>query len=112
MRRRHHNEGPLKEGELYVGRGRRGVNLHSAKIGEYGWLGNPYDVLTFGREESVEMFRKALKSKLLCNPEFAKAFYALRGKYHTVVCWCKSDQKCHGDIIADLLTGEKYDEAE
>lgn len=88
--------------DLYVGHGRNRVNLHSAEIGEWGWLGNPFDAAIFGLDQCIEMFAKAFVSKLQADPKFKAAIDAL--KVNRVLCWCKPDRPCHGDAIVAYLT--------
>lgn len=88
--------------DLYVGRGRNRINLHSAEIGEWGWLGNPFDEVIFGLDQCIEMFAKAFVSHLQADPEFKAAVDAL--EVDRVLCWCRLDRPCHGDIIVAYLT--------
>lgn len=46
---------------------------------------------------------KKFKEYLLSNKELQERLKPMKGK--TLGCWCKPDQACHGDIIADFLDG-------
>jgi hypothetical protein len=87
--------------DLYVGRGRNRVNLHSAEIGEWGWLGNPFDSVIFGLDRCIEMYAKAFISKMQADPEFAARIQSL--DVDRVFCWCRLDKNCHGDFIVAYL---------
>jgi hypothetical protein len=87
--------------DLYVGRGRGRVNLQTAKIGEQGWFGNPFESKIFGLDQCIEMYAKAFISKIQADPEFAAAVAAL--DVDNVYCWCKLDKNCHGDFIVAYL---------
>lgn len=59
--------------------------------------GNPYVIGKDGtREEVIEKYREYIMGK----PELLKQLESLRGK--KLGCWCKP-QKCHGDILIELL---------
>jgi hypothetical protein len=69
-----------------------------------GWLGNPYDVETFGRDKCIEMYAKAFISKIEHDASFKAAVHAL--DVERVYCWCKLNEACHGDFIVAYL--EEY----
>jgi hypothetical protein len=57
--------------------------------------GNPFNVVRYGREESVEMYKDYLhKSGLIRDIE------EVRGK--VLGCWC-NPECCHGDILLSEL---------
>ena len=87
--------------DLYVGRGRGRTNLQTANIGEWGWLGNPFEAKLFGLDQCIEMYAKAFISKIQLDPEFAAAVAAL--DVDNVYCWCPLDKNCHGDFIVTYL---------
>ena len=92
------------ETDVYVGRGRNGRHLLSVpKPGVFGWLGNPYTVEEYNREESIEKFREAFEDKLERDEEFRDAVADLSGK--VLGCWCQrvdeDEPACHAEIIAE-----------
>lgn len=92
------------ETDVYVGRGRDGRNLNTAKIGARGWLGNPHSLEDgYNRDESLMLFREDFEAKLRGDDEFREAVADLSGK--TLGCWCQSVDEdgpaCHGEIIAE-----------
>ena len=88
--------------DLYVGRGKDRVNLHSGlRAGQWGWLGNPFDEKIFGRDECIEMYAKAFISKIQADLEFAAAIHDL--DVERVLCWCSLKENCHGDFIVAYL---------
>lgn len=38
---------------------------------------------------------------ILNNPELLEKLNELRGK--TIECWCKENEKCHGDVLIELI---------
>src|ERR1700739_1109100 len=77
--------------DVYIGRPTHGIH---GSI----W-GNPFKIGQDGtRDEGIQKYRKYLlgKSQLLRQLE------SLRGK--VLGCWC-SPQRCHGDVLIELLNG-------
>ena len=88
--------------DLYVGRGRGRVSLHSGlRAGTFGWLGNPFDSKIFGLDECIEMYAKAFISKVQADLEFAAAIRDLN--VERVLCWCQLNKNCHGDFVVAYL---------
>jgi hypothetical protein len=79
------------EYDVYIGRAGRGHD---------GYFGNPYNIMTGGRKQAIEMYRAYFLRRLKTDPEFAIRVEDLRGK--RLGCFC-APQSCHGDIIADYL---------
>lgn len=114
--------------DVYVGRaGPDGTHDHVAAlqgriaIGEPGWLGNPYPVEQFGREQAIAMFTEMLLTTLRERPRWRHALVR-RCPGQVLGCWCRrladADPPCHGDVIArvvdDVITssqGVEHDEA-
>lgn len=64
------------------------------------WV-NPFVIGKDGtRDEVIEKYRQYVLSK----PELLGQLESLRGK--VLACWC-SPQKCHGDVLIELLSGGK-----
>ena len=61
---------------------------------------NPYTVKEYGRDKAVELYRE----RILNSEELLSRLGELEGK--TLGCWCKLDQRCHGDVLLDLI--EEY----
>jgi len=74
----------MPENTIYVGRPSR-------------W-GNPYPVLTYGRQGSVERFRKYALDRLDREPDWLDPLY---GK--DLACWCPLNLLCHADVLLELL---------
>lgn len=89
--------------DVYVGRGRNGKRFGSAGIGERGWLGNPYRADEYGREESIEKFRRVFERRLKSDEEFREAVADLSGQ--VLGCWCQrlddDEPACHAEVIAE-----------
>lgn len=92
----------VQDGDLYCGRGRGRTHLLSGlEPGTWGWLGNPYEAKTYGLETCIRLFAQALEHKLAYDVKFAQAFLTLRPT--RVLCWCKTCNACHADVIACRL---------
>lgn len=72
-------------------------------IGRGSVWGNPFTVQEFGRDRCIEMYREYIVRRLEQEPELVAQLLSLRGK--RLGCFCKP-QRCHGDILLDLI--EKY----
>lgn len=79
-------------------------------IGRGSLWGNPYTHLKTGtkaehtvetREESIIMFEKYLRQRLVNEPDLKTELLKLSGK--TLGCFCKP-KSCHGDVIAKIVT--------
>lgn len=75
----------LPENTKLVGRGSR--------------YGNPYTVLSYGREAALELYKIWLQDRLRDNPDF---LLPLRGK--NLACSCKLTEDCHADILLQKIT--------
>ena len=95
------------EYDVYIGRS-DGGNGHmlSKDVGERGWLGNPFEVGEYTREQSIEEFEYEFEKKCYENQEFRDAVIDLHGK--TLGCFCKP-KDCHGDVIAQYVNGRTND---
>jgi len=58
---------------------------------------NPYPVKRHGREGAVDLYRE----HILKSEELLSRLGELEGK--TLGCWCKLEERCHGDVLLDLL---------
>ncbi len=86
--------------DVYIGRGQRGENMLNTDPTETGWLGNPFMLSEFSREESIEKFKEAFYEKLENDDEFKHAVKSIKGQ--TLGCFCKP-LDCHGDVIKEYL---------
>ena len=84
---------------VYIGRA-ADAHMNNTEPGERGWLGNPYKVGRYDREDAIEKFRLDFAHKVAENKKFHRAVVGIRGK--TLVCWCKPDD-CHGDVIREYV---------
>lgn len=73
-------------------------NPNAIYVGRPSKWGNPFDVKTYGLDESLRLYEEWLKKKLAEDPKFLEP---LRGK--DLVCFCPLDQKCHADILLRFL---------
>ncbi|AZH26828.1 DUF4326 domain-containing protein [Haloplanus aerogenes] len=97
------------ETDVYIGRHGDGGEhdfLSVDESGAAGWLGNPYPVEVFGRQESVAMFTHALLTELEERPELRRELVErCRGK--VLGCWCQRLDEdgplCHGEVIARVV---------
>lgn len=92
------------ECDVYVGRGNHGKHMESTpRVGQRGWLGNPYTVDGHGRIKAIGLFRESFQHKLSYDPEFRASVRKLSGK--TLGCWCRQvdedEPDCHADVIAE-----------
>ncbi|QIO25485.1 DUF4326 domain-containing protein [Haloarcula sp. JP-L23] len=92
------------ETDVYVGRGQNGRHLLSvAEPGQRGWLGNPFTLDEYTREESVAKYREAFEDKLQRDDAFRAAVADLAGQ--TLGCWCQhldeDGPACHAEVIAE-----------
>ncbi len=75
----------------------------SVYIGRLSKWGNPYIVGKHGTRDHVV----ALYKKYILNTELKFELEELRGK--TLMCFCKPE-KCHGDILVELLNQTTVEE--
>lgn len=97
-----------KDGYVYIGRADDG-QVHMATTtspGVMGWLGNPYKLKDYSREESIEKFRRDFYHRLRQSAWFRRSVLQCVGK--KLVCWCKPEA-CHGDVIAEYLNDSLND---
>lgn len=100
--------------DVYVGRGPGGCDMTTTAIGDRGWLGNPFTLEAYSREESINRFRDAFVDRLEEDEEFRDAVSQLRGK--TLGCWCQrvdeDEPACHGEVIAKWADRLATDDSE
>lgn len=92
--------------DVYIGRGDSGdAHIHNTEIGSRGWLGNPYTLEEYDREESIAKFCTDLLDRVDEDPEFARSLVD-RVAGQRLGCWCRCRDEdapvCHGDVIADV----------
>jgi len=90
--------------DVYVGRGPSSRDMTDTRIGDRGWLGNPYPVKgDVTREDSIRYFRRVFETRLETDAEFRDAVADLAGK--TLGCWCQrlddDGPPCHAEVIAE-----------
>lgn len=78
--------------DIYIGR---------AGKGQDGTFGNPFCDLS--REENIAKFKNYFHARIKSDLEFKNKVLTLRGK--ALGCFCKPNNACHGDIIAEYLNG-------
>lgn len=92
--------------DVYAGRGQAGSgHIANTEIGRRGWLGNPFTVDEYGRDEAVARYCSLLLERVDDDPDFRRALYD-RVAGGTLGCWCRTvdddDPVCHADVVADV----------
>ena len=60
--------------------------------------GNPFRISkTMSRDEAVDLYENWIRKK----PELIERLPELKGK--VLGCWCKSDERCHADVLIKLI---------
>ena len=94
--------------DTYIGRGKNQRHLLNTPIKQRGWLGNPFTLQEYHRNESVVKFKEIFLDRIKDDAEFRNAVEELDGD--TLGCWCQTvDEEtpaCHGEVIAAYLNGE------
>lgn len=96
------------ECDVYAGRADGGDrHLLNTAPGDRGWLGNPYPVDEFGREQSIAMYTHAVLTKCERDPTFRDALGDLQGEGIVLGCWCRrlgeDGPPCHCDVLVRLI---------
>lgn len=89
--------------DVYGGRPWGGVSPTRKRVGENGWLGNPYTVNPDEgdtRDIVIAKYRAYFWARVNNEPVFREAVLALKGK--TVACFCKP-KACHLDVVDSFL---------
>lgn len=92
--------------DVYGGRHREnGVlkHINNTEVGKRGWLGNPYPLSDYSREESIQLFKEDFLNKWEENEKFREEVKKLAGS--KVGCYCKP-KDCHLEIIQKKLRKE------
>lgn len=89
---------------VYIGRGPNGRHLLNTPVGETGWLGNPYPIPKFSREECIARFKTVFLARLERHPDFRTAVLALK-EAEEIRCYC-APLPCHGDVIREWLEAQ------
>ncbi len=89
---------------VYIGRADDGdAHMLNTPIGDRGWLGNPFTVEEYGREQCIKQFREEFEAILDDDPAFRNAVRELHGEM--LGCWCQrledNGPPCHGEVIAE-----------
>lgn len=94
-----------KDNNIYIGRSRV-VFIDGIRYPfENSIWSNPYKINdTQSREQVLELYYEYIKKKIEKEPTLVDELIKLKGK--KLGCWCKPD-KCHGDILLDLI--KQYD---
>lgn len=64
--------------------------------------GNPFKVAEHGREAAIRLYEQWL---LTDRPDLVARLPELRGR--TLVCFCRPDEPCHGDVLLRLANREE-----
>jgi len=91
--------------DFYGGRHTHGSQMGETNPPSKGWLGNPFTVAQYGREECIEKFEQAFIDELRDNHAFCNAVTALDG--NVVACHCRETSEdspsCHLDVVREML---------
>jgi|SRR4028118_111974 hypothetical protein len=98
----------LTQNTIYIGRANKTYNLPASP------LANPYVICKDGQREEVvqkyrvwlhEQVKEGLSGKKNSAWEELKALkkQAKTNGFLRLACWCKEDEKCHGDIVINCL---------
>ncbi|GAB3676905.1 DUF4326 domain-containing protein [Halopiger thermotolerans] len=94
--------------DVYAGRADGGEkHLLNTEPGDRGWLGNPYPVDEFGREQAIAMYTHAVLLRCEQDVEFRDALGELQGEGTVLGCWCRrlddDDPACHCDVLVRVI---------
>ncbi|WP_276253606.1 DUF4326 domain-containing protein [Halomontanus rarus] len=94
--------------DVYAGRAKSGEsNLLNTEPGDRGWLGNPYSVERFGREQAIAMYTHAVLHRCEQDVEFRNALGDLQGTGTVLGCWCRrledDEPACHCDVLVRVI---------
>ncbi len=94
--------------DVYAGRANGGENhLLNTEPGERGWLGNPFTVDEFGREQAIAKYTHAVLHRCERDVEFRNALGDLQGDGVVLGCWCRrledDEPACHCDVLVRLI---------
>lgn len=97
--------------DYYGGRGTYGRCLGETNPPHNGWLGNPFRVADYGREECIEKFDDYFLEAVRSNKALCGGLVGLPGT--VVACHCRhikeDEPRCHLDVIREkLLSGEIF----
>jgi len=91
--------------DVYGGRHSYERHMGEQNPGSKGWLGNPFTVAQYGREECIEKYRGAFLKELRDSRGFCNAVVALDGR--VVACHCRKSNEdspaCHLDVVREAL---------
>lgn len=89
--------------DVYAGRGDCRRDMLDMNPGARGWLGNPFRLDNYTREESIRRFRRVFEWRLDADREFREAVRDLAGQ--TLGCWCQriddDEPACHAEVVAE-----------
>ena len=98
--------------DVYGGRARRECgHMGGTQPPRRGWLGNPYRVAEYGREDAIDEFEDAFARELRDERAFCNAVLGLCGQ--VVACHCRhltdDEPACHLDVVREwLLDGRVF----
>lgn len=87
----------VQDCDVYIGRAQ---NQGGWRLSTSIWA-NEFSIKKYSREESLELYKKALCKKILSDLDFwIPQLKSLKGK--KLGCWC-APLPCHGNVISDLV---------
>lgn len=78
-----------------------GVAVSEGRIGEKGWLGNPNSVTDYGRERSIELFKRDLQWCLETSPILRAKFKCMKGE--KIAANVPDHMDSHVDVIVKTI---------
>lgn len=87
------------DNHVYIG---RNMSFYVKGATKSKWA-NPFNVKKYGRDECLKLYKQYIQD----SPDLRAALPELKGKI--LGCWCHPD-KCHGDILCELLTEQENNE--
>lgn len=81
---------------LYIGRN-MAFYVPGATASEWA---NPFVLKKYTREDSLALYRTWLGQEL--NSDLVNRLHVLRN-YKEIGCWCLPNEKCHGDVLIEML---------
>lgn len=87
------------DNHVYIG---RNMSFYVKGATKSKWS-NPFNVKKYGRDECLKLYKQYIQD----NADLLAALSELKGKI--LGCWCHPD-KCHGDILVQLLSEQENNE--
>jgi hypothetical protein len=91
--------------DVYGGRCKDNGSVVNTPVGTRGWLGNPFPLAVWTRQQAIDLYRKVFFDRLRLHEEFKAAVEELAGE--RIACYCRHEDEdepeCHLDVIDSYL---------